>query len=558
MSWRGLAFCNRSILDAPVPPSRGGGPGWIFGAKVAERDYYRALLDSSVLGSLAFADANADERETFGYAGKPCERFSPFALPREAKENPFDVVLTEYSEADIWSIRARYLPAASIVANTHSMNLQDSLVQIGTCLTWDLYRPFDAIVCSSQTAKQTVSGMFEHLQEGLRRKGLGRREFQRPRLAVIPFGVEIPEGPPIRDRARRALRFSKDDVVILSFGRLSHVNKADLMAMLVPLARVVREAKPCSVKVVIAGNDVLGLSTILRKLGQSMGLDENVLSVIADPDQVTRERLYTASDIFISLADNIQETFGLTILEAMAHGLPIVASDWGGYRDLILDGETGFLVPTAWTPDFEDLDALAGLSVVHHHEISRRVARQTAVDVVRTEAALSSLIRDPSLRRTMSAQAKKHVRSHFSWPVVARAHKTLWSQLRKLAPKTVRPQTLDDIPGAHAHAKIFGHYPTIVVAAADRIAPRRDTESRSRDNPLFQLLDATARKKLKRLLNVVGDRETSIERCILEAEEFAMTPAEAKEYLMLAIKYGLLVHTPTTPLRNAAAPRGRS
>ena len=40
----------------------------------------------------------------------------------------------------------------------------------------------------------------------------------------------------------------------------------------------------------------------------------------------------------MSLADNIQETFGLTPVEAMAAGLPCVMSDWDGYRDTVRDG----------------------------------------------------------------------------------------------------------------------------------------------------------------------------------------------------------------------------
>ena len=52
-----------------------------------------------------------------------------------------------------------------------------------------------------------------------------------------------------------------------------------------------------------------------------------------------------AADIFCSPADNLQETFGLSVLEAMASSLPVVASDWNGYRDLVVHGSTGFLVP---------------------------------------------------------------------------------------------------------------------------------------------------------------------------------------------------------------------
>lgn len=526
-----------------MPPSRGGGRGWIFGAKVAERDYYRALLENSVLESLAFVDADTDTRETFPYAGTLCERVPPFSLSRDARERSYDVILTEYAEADIWSIRAHHLPEASIVANTHAMNLQESLIRIGTCLTWDLYRPFDAIVCSSDTARQTVSKMFEHVQEKLLRAGLRRRPFQVPHLRVIPFGVEAPKRAPSRERARRALNFAKDDVVILSFGRLSHVNKADLMAMLVPLARTVRKAKPLSVKVIIAGNDVLGLSTILRKLGQTLGLDENVLTVVPDPPESMRERLYAASDIFISLADNIQETFGLTILEAMSHGLPIVASDWGGYRDLVVDGETGILVPTAWDPDFAELDSFAGLSGFHHHDVSRLIARQTVVDVAGTENALDSLIRNPSRRRKMGAAALRRVRSAFSWKRVSRQHAELWGELRAIqAKKPSRSVRLDRIPGAHAHGAIFGHYPTIVVQSGDRLSVHPDERFRSQ-NPLFQLVDARERARLKGLLNLIGKGNVSFGQCVRHAEEsLTMTRHDAKAMLVVAIKYGLVLH----------------
>ena len=53
-----------------------------------------------------------------------------------------------------------------------------------------------------------------------------------------------------------------------------------------------------------------------------------------------------SGDVFLSLPDNIQETFGLVVVEAMASGLPVLGSDWDGYRDLVVHGETGFLVPT--------------------------------------------------------------------------------------------------------------------------------------------------------------------------------------------------------------------
>ena len=45
-----------------------------------------------------------------------------------------------------------------------------------------------------------------------------------------------------------------------------------------------------------------------------------------------RDQAWAAADIFVSLSDNIQETFGLTPIEAMAAGLPVVVTDWNGYQ----------------------------------------------------------------------------------------------------------------------------------------------------------------------------------------------------------------------------------
>ena len=46
----------------------------------------------------------------------------------------------------------------------------------------------------------------------------------------------------------------------------------------------------------------------------------------------------------MSLSDNIQETFGLTPLEAMASGIPVIVSDWDGYRSTVRDNKDGFRI----------------------------------------------------------------------------------------------------------------------------------------------------------------------------------------------------------------------
>jgi glycosyltransferase involved in cell wall biosynthesis len=84
-----------------------------------------------------------------------------------------------------------------------------------------------------------------------------------------------------------------------------------------------------------------------------------------------------------------REGFGVACLEAMAYGRPVVATAVGGLRDLVVDGETGILVPPR--------------------------------DAAALRRALERLLADPALRRALGAAGRSRARDHFSWPAATDA-----------------------------------------------------------------------------------------------------------------------------------------
>ena len=288
-------------------------------------------------------------------------------------------------------------------------------------------QPWDALICTSPSVQAAVGQMFDAYGEYLGRR-FSSSVRPRPHLPLIPLGVDaarmaaLADRPDVRQQTRAALGLAEDDALVFWLGRLSFFEKAFPQ----PMFRALAEAQALSgrpVHFAMAGWFPDGEEGRARyEEAAHAYAPDVVLHLIDGNDSAQVGALWAAADIFLSLVDNIQETFGLTPLEAMAAGLPVVASHWDGYAYTIRDTIDGFLIRTLGGPPGlgQLMNTRHVFGMDSYQTYVGNVAQHTAVDIGMAAQALARLLNDPDLRRRMGEAGRRRMQTTFDWAIVAK------------------------------------------------------------------------------------------------------------------------------------------
>jgi glycosyltransferase involved in cell wall biosynthesis len=443
---------------------------------------------------LRAAVAGADGRTLWGYTPnrKSGDAFAtlvrqidPNATPKWIRADQLDLVARAgtlyFPGPDIGSLARLRLRAGvsafSLVGVTHT--IASHLVMDGiTDLLAEPIMPWDALICTSRVALATVGDMLEAEAEYLRWR-FGAPRLMQPLLPVIPLGVHSPDfvfKPGERQAARRQFGIADDEVVALFAGRLSLHAKAHPHAMFIGLQRA---AETTGRKLVLLQSGRFAAPSLEGVLKQGAAAHcPSVRALFADGGvpEIYR-RSWAAADFFVSLSDNIQETFGLTPLEAMASGLPVVVTDWDGYRDTVRDGIDGFRIPT-WMPP-----SGAGVALATAYETGTstydfycgRTCQMVSVDFQVLVERLADLVTNAELRRSLGESGRARVRELFDWTVVFRQYESLWAELGEIRAKA-RAAGDGAFAGHPACASgrldpfhAFRHHPSRLIGAATQV-----------------------------------------------------------------------------------------
>lgn len=126
-------------------------------------------------------------------------------------------------------------------------------------------------------------------------------------------------------------------------------------------------------------------------------------------DRKTAIELYSHAAVFC--CPSIYEPFGIINLEAMACETAVVASAVGGIKEVVVDGETGFLVPLEQMKE-------SPFDPLHPEKFSRDLA-----------ARINQLMKDSRLREKFGQAGRKRAKAKFSWTAIARETMELYKTL---------------------------------------------------------------------------------------------------------------------------------
>jgi glycosyltransferase involved in cell wall biosynthesis len=378
--------------------------------------------------------------------------------------------------------RLRAGPAAySICGVTHTLATSRSLSAIAKIPTEPLM-PWDALICTSQAALSVVADVLREAVAFQRWRMRQPLVIDQPMLPVIPLGVHCEDfsfTSGDRAAARSVLGLGADEVALLSAGRLSLHAKAHPYPMLSALQRAADESGQ-HLALIFAGQ---AFSAPIRAAFETAAATvcPSVRTLFVDGKDFEAYRgAWAAADIFISLADSIQETFGLTPIEAMAAGLPALVSDWDGYRDTVRDGVDGFRIPT-WAPAGGGGQALAqdyesGALTYDNYLFGSSTA--VAVERLLLDERLRELVTNPGLRQQMGASGQARARDLYDWRTVYRSYQALWTEQQEVRQRArtdaaawgwlaEAPRHVPEHAGPFDRFKAF---PTRLVSAATRIS----------------------------------------------------------------------------------------
>jgi glycosyltransferase involved in cell wall biosynthesis len=369
--------------------------------------------------------------------------------------------------AEVWR-RAPYGQARwSICGITHTTSTQ-GVMQGFFDLRMSPHAEWDAVICTSKAVQTSVLHQMDLIDAHIRHRFRVERAPPRMQTPVIPLGIHTSEFTP-DDQAREAFRArvgaGQGDVVLTTIARLTPHEKFDPLPVYMALQSAQRElGAEVQLHYALCGMFRDDYARRIFTEGAARLMPDVRFHLLDGANPEDRKQALSGADVFAFLIDNIQETFGLAPIEAMAAGLPLLVSDWDGMKDTVTP-DVGLRVTTrTLRPEHSVREALRYQGGADNYiQYCANVSAMTQIDMPQMVRAILDLARNPDLRRTMGAAGMKRARDQYDWSAVIPQMQDLWADLaarRRAVPPPVQRYAPHALPVAPSPFGLFGAYPS--------------------------------------------------------------------------------------------------
>jgi glycosyltransferase involved in cell wall biosynthesis len=425
-----------------------------LGIDIATREFIRAFFRFSIQKTFPCVCPNEAALIQFKHYAE-MEKISPETCFGVNQNDPVELEkagqLFRYDPGilkHIWSRRQLGQRRYSVTGLMHTSSTDSAMEVIGQYLMAPT-QSWDALICPSNSIKSAISNIIDHWQQYLKERT--GSSFKCPvQFPVIPLGIDTEHfdkisGDQKRIDQRKTLGLKNEEIAILFTGRLNYIAKANPLSLMLGVEKAAKDTK-IPLRLIFCGyfNDEINELAFKESAERICNLTR--VSFIRHGDQKYPDGFWAGADIFCSLVDNVQESFGLTPIEAMASGLPVIVTDWDGYRDTVRDGVDGYTIPTlAPRKGLGNELAYKYFSGQNNYgDYLAAVQQSTSVDLDALSIALKRLIETPSLRLKMGSAGKERANATYNWPKIISAYEDLWLELanRRVSDKEINPLTI--------------------------------------------------------------------------------------------------------------------
>jgi glycosyltransferase involved in cell wall biosynthesis len=428
-----------------------------------------------------------------------------------------------------WILTQDLMNRLPVVQHLHSLVLADTDKAIWGAFWrgWQGWPPARLIAPSESTARRA---------RGLQSVVNGSAGYL-PRIEVIPHAVDADDlSGGNRRLGRKMLGVDERALLVLSLNRISP-DKTDYRQLLWAFRYLhMQQPQPSFMTLALVGGvapDDVAYVLRLKQLAEVL-TPNCPLRVIQHVEGRLKRHILAAADVLVSLSGHPQESFGIVLLEGLAAGVPIVASDWNGHREALPSFYHPLLVPT-----------LASHAVALAPEYASRLTDASTSSFRVLTWQLRLLLEDQGLRASLGQRGRAYARSR-RWSATADTLVTLWLELDRVHRAGVRqaPADTHDPNAAAPRPRWFPRSPVDGLATSYLETETRLHTTRLAQQPSAEDADALSALVDADALSVLAatTRWASGQPITLEQMRAAcgLSQAAAERHAIELVRFGLL------------------